>query len=75
MKGYSLRRQKLLWCAAHNIEMCAYQDKQVKYLLFNMPDFIKSFAHDIERALDNLNQYLSSNRASYWKTRPNVARS
>ncbi len=69
MKSRSLRRQKLWWCAEHNLAMQEFQQMPVKYLLNHMPKFLKLFRGDHTRALDNLNQYLSSEKADYWKTR------
>lgn len=69
MKSRSLRRQKLWWCAEHNLAMREFQQMPVKYLLNHMPKFLKLFRGDHQRALDNLNQYLSSEKADYWRTR------
>jgi len=69
MKSRSLRRQKLWWCAEHNLAMREFQQMPVKYLLNHMPQFLKLFRGDHQRALDNINQYLSSDKANYWKTR------
>lgn len=69
MKSRSLRRQKLWWCAEHNLAMGEFSQMPVKYLLNHMPKFLQLFNGDHQRALDNLNQYLSSEKADYWKTR------
>jgi hypothetical protein len=69
MKSRSLRRQKLWWCAEHNLAMREFQQMPVKYVLNHMPKFLQLFRGDYQRALDNLNQYLSSENADYWKTR------
>lgn len=69
MKSPSLRRQKLRWCAEHNLGMREFQRMPVKYLLTRMPEFLRLFHQDYQRAQDNLNQYLSSDKPDYWKTR------
>ncbi len=64
------RRQKLWWCTGNNTEIQVHRSAPAQYLLRNMPDFCKVFSDDMQRASDNLQQYLGSEKPGYWKSRP-----
>lgn len=64
-----LRREKLWWCAENNAEMKVHSNAPAQHLLRNMPNYCKRFFDDMEKASNNLQQYLGSEKPDYWKNR------